>query len=163
MRIVKMFKYVIINPDWCEYSPVSRTLKYTDRSIVGTVLAKSRTKALEYAKTLPNSGDKPIVPSFKSLTKEEREYAEKTPLLWTQPESNPITHTNPRGAGRVKTADESLTVSLRLRLSATAAKRYRSSKNKSRLTSELIEQWASESVPRSEETDSEHPALSCFS
>jgi hypothetical protein len=158
-----MFKYVIINPDWCEYSPISKALKYTDAAIVGTVLAKSRTKALEYAKTLPNSGDNPIVPSFKSLTKKEREYAEKAPLLWTQPESNPITHTNPRGAGRVKTTDESMSVSLRLRLSATAAERYRASENKSLLTSELIERWASESVTRSEETDSEHPALSCFS
>ena len=137
-----MFKYVIINPDWCEYSPVSRTLKYTDAAIVGTVLAKSRAKALEYAKTLPNSGDKPIVPSFKSLTKKEREYAEKARLLWTQPESNPITHTNPRGAGRVKAAEESLTISVRLRLSAAAAEKYREVSNKSQLTSELIEQWA---------------------
>lgn len=135
-----MRKYAIVNPDCCDRHPISNAIIYNAKSVVGTIVAKSRTKAWTRAIELTGIV-RPIVAIYSSLSEAELEIAEKADVLWTQPPGNPRTATNPNGGGKLKIeCDEVRNVNLRLRLSKSAADCFDSQDNKSQFMSNLLEQ-----------------------
>jgi hypothetical protein len=94
-----MYKYLIVDPSIATRSPIR---VFCSNAILGTIEAKSRAvaklKAIELTGIL-----NPIVAIYSSLSASELEMAESAPILWTQPEGQPKTNINPRGAGKIRT------------------------------------------------------------
>jgi hypothetical protein len=131
-----MPKYLIINPA-IDTKPISQQIIYTKESILGTIIAKSRPTAKAKAIELTNIPN-PLIVIYSSLTDKERELAESAPILWTQPEGNPKTAQNPRGAGYVKKYPQSIRITLDVGLEDREAEWYRSQPNKTALLREWI-------------------------
>lgn len=139
-----MYKYLIVNSKLAFFDTFSERMTYPVESIVGTIISKSRWKAL--SKSVDFTPD-PIVAIYSSLAEWELELAKQSPILWEQPESNPVTLSNPKGAGARRLAGTLTQLSVKLRLSEEGAKWYRSQRSKSSAIVKLIEQAAKAEVP----------------
>jgi hypothetical protein len=132
-----MYKYLIINPAIATRSPISQTIIYCHNAILGTITAKSR--AVATAKAIELTGiSRPIVTIYLSLSDDELEMANLAKILWEQPNGNPKTDTNPRGAGRRSKYDQTIRINLDVGLSEDDACWWRSLSNKTAMLRELI-------------------------
>jgi hypothetical protein len=131
-----MRKYLIVNADLAKSQP-SQLYSYNEHTIFGTIIAKNstiaRAKAIEITQT-PN----PIVACYRSLLEHEKEVAKSRPILWTQPEGNPVTDTNPRGAGKKSKYDETIRINLDVGMSTAEAKWWKSQRNKTAVLRQLV-------------------------
>jgi hypothetical protein len=132
-----MQEYIIVNPDKGKARP------YTYQSIIGSIKAKTRSvaraKAIEIT-GIPN----PIVIIKSAAWYEECRQAERTQILWTQPEPKPKTATNPRGSGPRVGEGEVLVISTRTRVDRRAWNWYHQQENKSSTIARLIEAAANQ-------------------
>jgi hypothetical protein len=132
-----MRRYLIINADLAKSQP-SQLYSYNEHTIFGTIVAKNstiaRAKAIEITQ-VPS----PIVACYRSLLEHEKEAAKTRPILWTQPEGNPVTDTNPRGAGYRSKYHKTIRINLDVGMSEGAAEWWESRRNKTAALRELLE------------------------
>jgi hypothetical protein len=132
-----MRQYLIVNADLAKSQP-SQLYSYNEHTIFGTILAKNstiaRAKAIEITQ-IPS----PIVVCYRSLLEHEKEVAKSLPILWTQPEGNPVTDTNPRGAGKKSKYHKTIRINLDVGLSEGAAKWWESRRNKTAALRDFLE------------------------
>jgi hypothetical protein len=136
-----MRQYLIVNADLAKSQP-SQLYSYNEHTIFGTILAKNstiaRAKAIEITQ-IPS----PIVVCYRSLLEHEKEVAKSRPILWTQPEGNPVTDTNPRGAGYRSKYDKTVRINLDVGMSEGAAEWWQSQRNKTAVLREFVESQSS--------------------
>jgi hypothetical protein len=137
-----MHKYLIAKATLLTRDNITGRTTYTRESIIGTIIAKSRTVAKAKAVELTNI-PWPVVEIYSSLSHSELELAEWSKILWTQPEGKPVTDTNPRGAGYRSKYDKTVRINLDVGMSEGAAEWWQSQRNKTAVLREFVESQAS--------------------
>lgn len=137
-----MYKYLIAKATLLARDNITGRATFPQKSIFGTIIAKSRAVATAKAIEL-TSIPWPVVAIYSSLSDSELELAEQSRILWEQPDTkHPVTATNPRGGGKPRNPGIAKAANLSLSLSPAGYEFYTNHPNKSKLVSELIDQEA---------------------